>query len=120
MSVMFRLVLLSIRVKRTSCIYAENTPATCLNLHGTGELPIIHVYLFSFEYKFGICSSDIDGNQEYDSLDILGQDAEEKYFDEEEPESVHSGGSSEQDSRHHLEEEVDDYELYDVDAVGHS
>ena len=32
--------------------------------------------------------TDVDKNNEYDNLDILRQDAEDKYFDEEEPEIV--------------------------------
>lgn len=30
----------------------------------------------------------VDASDEYDNLDILGQDSEDKYFDEEEPETI--------------------------------
>lgn len=32
----------------------------------------------------------MDGNAEYDSLDLLNRDAEERYFDDEEPQSEDS------------------------------
>lgn len=34
--------------------------------------------------------SKVDKNDTYDNLKVLNADAEEKYFDDEDPESVHS------------------------------
>lgn len=38
---------------------------------------------------FTVCSK-VDNNDAYDDLAVLNADAEEKYFDDEDPESIHS------------------------------
>ena len=40
--------------------------------------------------------SKVDGNEEYDNLTIISQDAEDKYFDEEEPEISNSKGNGDE------------------------
>ena len=41
------------------------------------------IFLFFF-------SSKVDNNEQYDDLDVLNIDCEEKYFDDEDSQSVHS------------------------------
>ena len=40
--------------------------------------------------QYSFVYSQVDNNEEYDDLNVLSHDAEEKYFDDEDPESVHS------------------------------
>ena len=39
---------------------------------------------------YHFCYSKVDNNEQYDDLDVLNLDAEEKYFDDEDSNSVHS------------------------------
>ena len=47
----------------------------------------IYIFLFVFFSK-------VDSNDTYDDLAVLNADAEEKYFDDEDPESINSDSNS--------------------------
>lgn len=53
-------------------------------------LHIMYTYIHLHIYH---CSK-VDNNEAYDNLDVLDADAEEKYFDDEDPESIHSDSSN--------------------------
>ncbi len=59
----------------------------------------------------------MDGNVEYDSLDILSRDMEEKYFDDEDSESIHSGLSSGYRDNQKPKDGVPDYEQYEAEEI---
>ncbi len=81
------------------------------------DITFFLVWLF-YQF-FGLFSpfSEVDGNAEYDSLEILGQDEEEKYFDDESPESIQSEDSSGHTDSKRQMEVVEDYELYNVEET---
>lgn len=49
--------------------------------------------------------SEVDTNDEYDNLEILGQDEEDKYFDDEEPQMMSSSDSRQENMLTDSEEE---------------